>query len=280
VEYFWNGGGKVVSCKVVSELLLAANSPHRALVILFWAHDVRVSDDLLSKLYAQLEAFVVKASLDLTIFPDPWRSPRRGGGSRTDEIAKETREYRPVTYFPGSQCVLQDIASFHKRNNSSGLEHTGKKPCTHRGELSCIVPNLRGSATSATSRAISTGGCVWFHQEIVNTFNEIGEFRVSLATEPSSSGGLRGLIEKVIHVCKTSFDKDTVLPQEATPEDLSGCPLLNLDRLRDFAVRMYSRLRKRHDQREAFESLELGVRLDICVSPDRDEFFVNEITPW
>lgn len=129
MEYFWNGKRKAVNCKVVSELLLAANSPRCALVILFWAHDVRVSDDLLSKLYAQLEAFVVKG----------------------------IQAYRPVTYFPGSQCVLQDIASFHKRNNSSGLEHTGKKPCTHRGELSWIVPNLRGPATSATSRAISTG---------------------------------------------------------------------------------------------------------------------------
>ena len=281
---FWNDKRKVVNSKVISELLLATNSPRRALVILFWAHDARVSDDLLSKLYGQLEAFIMKVGLDLTVFPRSSEVAQARGKVKDiltlDEIAKETGEYRPITCFPGRQCVLQDVASFHKRNNSSGCEHTGKMPRNHRGELSCIVSDLRGPATSATSRAISTGGYVWFHQEIVNTFDEIGEFRAFLATEPSSSGELRGLMEKVVHICKTSFDKDTILPQEATPEDLSGCPSLSLDRLRDFAVRIYRRLRERHDWREAFESLEVGVRLDICVSPDRDGFFVNEITRW
>lgn len=83
VEYFWNGKRKAVDSKVVSELLLAANSPRRALVILFWTHDVRVSDDLLSKLYAQLEAFVVKVSLDLTVFPRSLEVAQARGGSRT-----------------------------------------------------------------------------------------------------------------------------------------------------------------------------------------------------
>jgi hypothetical protein len=160
VEYLWNGKRKAVNSKVVSELLLTANSPRRALVILFWVHNVRVSN-VLSKLYAQLEAFVVKVGLGLTIFLRSLEVAQARGRIKDiltlDEIAKETREYRPVTYFPGRQCVLQDITSFHKRNNSSGLEHTETKPCTHRGELSCIVPNLRGPATSATSRAISTG---------------------------------------------------------------------------------------------------------------------------
>ena len=111
--------------------------------------------------YTQLEAFVVKVGLDLTIFPRSLEVAQARGRVKDiltlGEIAKETREYRPVTYFPGRQCVLQDIASFHKCNDSSGLEHTETKPCTHRGELSCIVPNLRGPATSATSRTISTG---------------------------------------------------------------------------------------------------------------------------
>jgi hypothetical protein len=130
-----------------------------------------------------------------------------------------------------------------------------------------MVPGRRGP-TSATSRAIGTAGWIWFHQEIVDTF-KIGEFRVFLTTEPSSNGGLRGLRENVIHVCKTLFDKDAILPREATPEDLSACPSLNLDLLREYAVGMYRRIRSRH-----------GVRLDICVSPNREGFFVNEITRW
>ena len=52
MEYFWNSKRKAVNSKVISERLLAANSPRRALVILFWVHDVRVSDDLLSKLHS------------------------------------------------------------------------------------------------------------------------------------------------------------------------------------------------------------------------------------
>jgi hypothetical protein len=70
-----------------------------------------VSDDLLSKLYAQLEAFVMKVSLDLTVFPRSPEAAQAQGKVKDiltlDEIAKETREYRPVTYFPGRQCVLQ-----------------------------------------------------------------------------------------------------------------------------------------------------------------------------
>lgn len=111
MEYFWNGKRKVVNSKVVSELLLAANPPRRALVILFWAHDVRVSDDLLSELYAQLEAFVVKVSLDLTVFPRSLEVAQVRGRVKDiltlDEIAKETWEYKLVTYFPGRQCLTR-----------------------------------------------------------------------------------------------------------------------------------------------------------------------------
>ena len=127
-----------------------------------------------------------------------------------------------MTCFPGRKCVLQGVESFHKRNNSSGCEHTGKKPGTYRGELSCIMTGLHTPATSATSSALSPRGYVWFHQEIVHTFKTIGEFRVYLVTVPSSNGGLRGLTEEVIGVCKTSFEKDNILAQEATPERSIG----------------------------------------------------------
>jgi hypothetical protein len=281
---FWNNKRKSIDSNVISNLLLPASSPRSALVILFWAHDTLVPDNLLSKLYGQLEAFAVKVGLDLTVFPRSSEAAQTRGKVKDiltlDEIAKEAGEYRPVTCFPGRRCVLQEVASFHKRNSSSGCEHTGIQPCRRRGELACIVPNGQGPATSATSRAIGSGGWVWFHQEIVDTFDKIGEFRVFLTTEPSSNGGLRGLREKVIHVCKTLFDNGTILPQEATPEDLSACPSLSMDLLREYAVRTYRRIRERDGWREAFESLEIGVRLDICVSPNREGFFVNEITRW
>lgn len=145
-----------------------------------------------------------------------------------------------MTYFPGSQCVLQDITSFHKRNNGEKAMHPSWRAVMHRSQpaWACNFRHIEGHKHRRMS-LISPGDCQYLQRN----------WPVSLLPchRTVSGGGLRGLIEKVIHVCKTSFDKDTILPQEATPEYLSGCPMLSLDRLRDFAVRMYRQLRKRHD---------------------------------
>jgi hypothetical protein len=49
-----------------------------------------------------------------------------------------------------------------------------------------------------------------------------------------------------------------------------------------FALHTYSALRQRHDAYECYESLEVGVRLDIGVSElsPTGRFFVDEITRW
>ena len=63
-----------------------------------------MSNDLLSKLYGQLETFSVTVGLDLTIFPRSSEAAQARGKVKDiltlDEIAKEAGEYRPVTCFP------------------------------------------------------------------------------------------------------------------------------------------------------------------------------------
>ena len=79
-------------------------------------------------------------------------------------------------------------------------------------------------------------------------------------------------------------------PQDFT-DDASVRPLTATD-LHDFALYIYDALRSRDDWREHYESLEMGVRLDVGVASKRTlrkeggkrgrgeekRFFVNEIT--
>lgn len=57
-----------------------------------------------------------------------------------------------------------------------------------------------------------------------------------------------------------------------------GYPTLNYDKLVEFALHMYRRLQDLEEV--GFQSLDVGGRLDIGVSPSGDEFFVNELTRW
>ena len=54
-------------------------------------------------------------------------------------------------------------------------------------------------------------------------------------------------------------------------------PVLRLADLELFTLYIFDAFRNREDATEKFESLDVGVRLDIAISPRRT-FFVNEIT--
>ncbi|KAI1522280.1 hypothetical protein PtrSN002B_011989 [Pyrenophora tritici-repentis] len=137
------------------------------------------------------------------------------------------------------------------------------------------------SKSSRTPAHSADHSAHWFHQEFVPSLQSC-EFRVFIATEPSKKG-IRGRIGQVIAIAKTSFNSDTqaLAVREFLPEDLEPA-LTRLDLVR-FALFVFERLRARPDSMIFFESLEVGVRLDIGVANTRTAkkaFFVNEITRW
>jgi hypothetical protein len=132
--------------------------------------------------------------------------------------------------------------------------------------------------TSNSSQKIISNGnqsAHWFHQEFISTLPKC-EFRVFIATKPSKES-LRSRIGYVIAVAKTTFIglRQALAVRAIVAEDLE--PLLAQSDLENFALFVFEGLRARADSMINFESLEVGVRLDIGVA-NSGLFFVNEIT--
>ncbi|KAH7562994.1 hypothetical protein J3E72DRAFT_389826 [Bipolaris maydis] len=96
------------------------------------------------------------------------------------------------------------------------------------------------------------------------------------------SEGIRGRIGKVIAIAKTAFEPSTqaLAVRRFDTEDLH--PPLQRCHLVEFALFVFEALRARPDSMLIFESLEVGVRLDIGLAyiDTVNKFFVNEITRW
>lgn len=63
----------------------------------------------------------------------------------------------------------------------------------------------------------------------------------------------------------------------------SSCGILTRLQLEQFSLYVFEALRSRDDHLFAYESLEVGVRLDVCVADNKHgekRSFVNEITRW
>ena len=124
----------------------------------------------------------------------------------------------------------------------------------------------------------------WFGQEFVESLQEFGEFRVFIVARPNKTG-IRGRRGAVIHTIRSVHDKKHRFQKHAAKDrDFQSpyiYPLRSSD-LEQFALYVYEHLRGRDDWKEKFESLEVGVRLDIGVGEDpttKDKrFFVNEVT--
>ena len=151
-----------------------------------------------------------------------------------------------------------------KRTHSSCSEHVDVAP---RKKSLANLP-CRGSPPSGVS---------WFHQQYVPSFKESGEFRVFIATRRDKNG-IRG---------HTYFGPNdalvtTTLGQQSDLKLLqySGVGVRKLGDLRTYAVSISNRIRERPDWKEKFESMEVGARIDISISPASHghQFFVNEIT--
>ncbi|KAI6350908.1 hypothetical protein MCOR25_010291 [Pyricularia grisea] len=129
----------------------------------------------------------------------------------------------------------------------------------------------------------------WFHQRVVPTLKR-GEFRVFIGTKKSADG-LRGREGYVLQVVHTATRRDPAQCRDyinvlamSTDDDDDGVNDWTGAKVRDvqdFALATFETLRRKRDK--AFESLEVGCRLDIGVMEAVDGgggLFVNELTRW
>ncbi|PZD26496.1 ARO8, Transcriptional regulator, partial [Pyrenophora tritici-repentis] len=198
-----------------------------------------------------------------------------------DEVASSSPQefsYRPRTCYGHGPCKLRDYqTTVHKRTQSGCATHVHVRERGDHHELTCQSEAQMLETTSQNSRGRKKKPI----QEFVPSLQSC-EFRVFIATEPSKRG-IRGRIGQVIAIAKTSFNSDTqaLAVREFLPEDLEPT-LTRLDLVR-FALFIFKRLRARPDSMIFFESLEVGVRLDIGVADTgtaKKAFFVNEIIRW
>ena len=208
-----------------------------------------------------------------------WEARKLGDIQVLDDIAQLAKEerfqYRPRTCSGSGPCVLiGHPRTTQKRSNSCGSRNVRIISCRTK-QLRC---QALGGLPATKQQAIGT--VVYFHQEFVDSFDSIGEFRVFLVCERCSHA-LRGRRARVIHTIRTSWNKDNdIIALNATATDLYWIESkLSYQDLHEFALYIMFCLRDRHDWEENFESLEVGVRLDVAISND-GRFFVNEITRW
>jgi hypothetical protein len=124
---------------------------------------------------------------------------------------------------------------------------------------------------------------IYFYQKTIYTLQTLGEFRVLIATVPKP-GVLQRHNVHIVFMLYTSFKGLQVcipfLPLSSSESFWGTILPLNIDKLQEYTVYIFNILRHWADWREHFESLEVGVRLDIGVSLENNcyRFFVNEIT--
>ncbi|CZS92459.1 uncharacterized protein RAG0_03014 [Rhynchosporium agropyri] len=192
-----------------------------------------------------------------------------------DEIAHLNNEYRPVTCYPNGRCRLIEQLTVHKRSQSCGGHHVLRTPKEDRKDLSCYLDTPEKLILSDTEEGI------WFHQEFVDTYKSIGEFRVFITTFEDVDGlrGRKGKVEWIGHTRASAVDPENIISIAAELSDIfASCKPLTALQLRLFSERIFEQLRARQDWDTSFESLEVGVRLDVVVSPTLQSFFVGEIT--
>ncbi|KFY41494.1 hypothetical protein V494_02958 [Pseudogymnoascus sp. VKM F-4513 (FW-928)] len=202
-----------------------------------------------------------------------------------DDLARASGSWRPITCYPVRKCSLEDAdQTVHKRQESSGGECVRIMQRGDTGELTCIKRDRPERRKRKRHLEITESMPLWFHQEFVPTFATCGEFRVFIVTKQQSHSrrGLGGMIVAIAHTLNSTRDSDTMHVEQATDATFTRIgSRLRLEGLKQFAIKTFNDLRARDDWKETFESLEVGVRLDVAISPNLAEsFFVNEITRW
>ena len=121
----------------------------------------------------------------------------------------------------------------------------------------------------------------WFYQECIPSFQDPGEFRIFIVTTNDSSALRRRRGHIIDSILAHFADNGDIVPVALAGPHWEKTqriyPELRLADSEQFTVYIFDALRNREDATEKFESLDVGVRLDIAISPRRT-FFVNEIT--
>ena len=225
---------------------------------------------------------------DLRMFPSAeeleYSQQKIGDIRALDRIAKCAPgqwSFRPVTCDSTSDCHLH-ANSVLKRTHSCGSEHVIVHPTaadlsTH---LQCLSRKRRVSKRQACQSVER-----WFHQEFVAGLRSEGEYRVFIVTRSDISAlrQRRGVVREIVHTLELP-NKElvvTVLRFGSMLRDGSCVYKDNdLNMLEEFAIYVFNALRNRSDWSTRYESLEVGVRLDVGVSlaGSHRQYFVNEIT--
>ncbi|KAK3069398.1 hypothetical protein LTR53_012287 [Teratosphaeriaceae sp. CCFEE 6253] len=248
--------------------------------------------------YERIETRWTTLGTGTRVYPNPLEllqaHGKLGDIRQLDEIARGSEpawSFRPRTCFPRGACALRSEArTVHKRNYSGSTQHVKLVPAGAGGsELTCL-PESAGRKRKRRPQYAEDACASWFHQEYMPSLESVGEFRVFIVASPDPTG-LRGLRGKVVYALQT------LTQRPLTPLEQRGCEFWIYDpdfedpqlegmsdtKLHGFALHVYEQLRK--TGKSQYESLEVGVRLDIGVSPpspvDGEKmFFVNEISRW
>ena len=257
---------------------LASSIVSDTVIILYWPEDPPIEES--NRVFNNIEELQRKLAPGVRVRSYPTRSEYDSMARKIDDInildeianLPETLErWRPQTCH-SPPCKL-DPPFVLKRSHSSCGEHVDLAPKeTSLAKLLC-----RGSPPSAIS---------WFHQQYVPSFKEAGEFRVFMATRRDKKG-IRGRQAYIVEIFHTYFGPKgtivtTTLGQQSDSELLryGGVGVRKTGDLRAHALSITDRVRERPDWNEKYESMEIGCRIDISISPARygHDFFVIETT--
>ena len=247
--------------------------------VLFWMPTVDPPPDTW-EIFRNIEQIQDQRQTILRCFPSQSEARAKAGKIADIKCLEEIASYAPDKYsyrpricldHSSSEdhlklCVLRDLGQYvQKRSFSCGGKH---------------VRIQVGTNTVDTPKRPTEQ---YFHQEFVPSLIDCGEFRVYIVAQPALTG-LRGRSGKVKLAILTRWREansgaiDILDPSSKEWEMFSP---FNSEDLESFALYIYSEIRQRQDWKDKFESLEIGVRLDIGVAligKDTKRPFVLEIT--
>ncbi|KAI1358856.1 hypothetical protein F5Y08DRAFT_332772 [Xylaria arbuscula] len=210
-----------------------------------------------------------------------------------DIIAKQSPErfrFRPETCFGNRSCALlgEGSQSVVKKSHSCG--GNGVEVVTieeARNKVGCRDMKRRRTGIRPDSGIAQVGprNPLLLHQEYIATLQSFGEFRVFLQAPPDPTSEA-----KIIAIARTKFEElgGKMVARHIRKTDFNWAGEDEESwqekeaELCDFARHIYTHLCARLDANEVYESLKIGVRLDIGISVlgPGGRFFVNEITRW
>jgi hypothetical protein len=148
--------------------------------------------------------------------------------------------------------------TFMKREQSNGGSHIGYQVESDRGFLQCDLHD------QSIRKRSDPQGYHWFHQQYIDSL-DTREVRVGIVMDHDPQG-IRGLRGHIVQKVTTRRDpNNNILSRAFEASDLANedCGHYTEEKLDNFALWTVDRLLELPDALELFDSLQLGVRLDI-----------------